>query len=177
MITIRGEAPGDIGAIHSVNLSAFPQPAEAFLVDKLREHKALRYSLVAEMSNGKLVGHLAISPVTIIADAQIYNGLGLGPMAVHPDFQNQGIGSRLVRHWFSECASPEDQVLVVLGHPRFYPRFGFKPAYQYGIRCEYDVPDDTFMVAPLAPGALDRIKGLVKYHSAFADVGEPTGEG
>jgi putative acetyltransferase len=173
MITIRTEIPADVTVIHEINTRAFGQPGEGNLIDALREQGALVDSLVAvskdaDNNQESIVGHLAVSPVTITNQGVESRALGLGPMSVSPDYQNQGIGSQLVRYWFSHCANASDQLLVVLGHPEFYPRFGFKPANEFGIRWEIDVPPEVFMVAELNPGALDRIQGVVKYHPAFS---------
>ena len=94
--------------------------------------------------------------------------MGLAPMAVLPEYQNQGVGSLLVRNGLSECQRAGFDIVVVLGHPRYYPRFGFIPASQKGLSCEYQVPDEAFMVIELRPGALNGMSGLVKYQPEFA---------
>jgi putative acetyltransferase len=180
MITIRPERLEDAPAVHEVNRLAFGRAAEAELVDALIE--ALRraagpwISLVAE-AGGRVVGHIFFSPVTIEGEAGPRAGesgsppaMGLGPMAVLPGCQNRGIGSELARAGLEACRRAGHLVVVVLGHPRFYPRFGFVPARPRGLRCEYDVSDDVFMVAELEPGALAGCSGLVRYHPEFARV-------
>ncbi|MDB4637726.1 N-acetyltransferase, partial [bacterium] len=92
------------------------------------------------------------------------------PMAVLPDFQRQGIGSELVTAGLNICREQGWDAVVVLGYPEFYPRFGFVPASQFKIGCEYDVPDEVFMLVELNTGALDGCWGTVNYHSAFADL-------
>lgn len=175
MITIRPEGSEDGPAVGEVNRLAFGRAAEAELVDALRH--ALRrtaatpwISLVAE-DGGRVVGHILFSPVTIEGDAGTSHAVGLGPMAVLPACQNCGVGSELVRAGLEACRRAGQLVVVVLGHPRFYPRFRFVPARRRGLRCEYDVPDDVFMVAELEPGALAGRSGLVRYHREFARVG------
>ena len=96
--------------------------------------------------------------------------MGLAPMAVLPERQRQGIGSALVREGLSAIERMGADAVVVLGHPAYYPRFGFKPAATYGLRSEYDVPDDVFMALELRPGVLEDIKGKVKYAPAFSSV-------
>lgn len=93
--------------------------------------------------------------------------MALAPMAVLPDYQNRGIGSLLVQQGMKQCAGLGYEFIVVVGHPEYYPRFGFVPAHQMGLRCKYPVPDDVFMVAELKPGALTGKQALVLYHPEF----------
>ncbi|QQS42875.1 MAG: N-acetyltransferase [Acidobacteriota bacterium] len=165
---IRPETENDIAAIHAVNVAAFETDAEARLVDELRKHADPFISLVAER-DGDIVGHIAFSPVTHSARADV-SILGLGPMAVVPDLQKQGIGTFLVARGLEECRSLGAGALVVLGHPEYYPRFGFVPASRFGIKCEYDVPDEVFMAMELEEGYLANTAGLVNYHPAFGAV-------
>jgi len=167
-LTVRAEAPDDQDAIRRVNRAAFPTAAEAQLVDALRREADPFVSLVAEL-DGDIVGHIAFSPVELDADRSL-KLLGLGPMAVLPERQRQGIGSALVHAGCAQCRDTGAVALVVLGHPQFYPRFGFAPARRFGIDCEYDVPDDAFMLLELVPGALSGRAGRVRYHPAFASV-------
>jgi putative acetyltransferase len=150
-------------------VSAFGQNAEADLVDRLRKSSALTHSLVAEDA-GQIVGHLALSPVTIHRDEVDVSALGLAPLAVSPARQRQGIGTRLVSHWLRNIAQGRENLVVVLGHPDYYPRFGFRSAKPYGIFCEYNVPDNVFMVLALRPDALTEIDGVVRYHREFSEL-------
>jgi putative acetyltransferase len=168
MLTIRPEAPTDHEAIRTVNRLAFGRDAEAGLVDALRAAAQPFLSLVA-LENADIVGHIAFSPVAIHGDGPPMPALALGPMAVLPDMQRRGIGSRLVLEGLAACQAARHLVVVVVGHPAFYSRFGFVQAVPRGLRCEYDVPDEAFMVAELAPGALHG-GGLVRYHPAFGQV-------
>ncbi len=120
--------------------------------------------------DNEVVGHIFFSPVTIEGEDSSFDAMGLAPMAVLPDHQGAGIGSKLVRAGLEECRAAGHNVVVVLGHPHYYPRFGFEPAAPKGIRSEYDVSDDHFMIAELEPGALAGRKGTVKYHKAFASL-------
>ena len=169
MRVVRAEASGDLSAIRHVNELAFGRPNEADLVDALRRAAGTYVSLVAEQ-DGKVVGHVLFTEVRVESDAGSWDALGLAPMAVLPEYQRQGIGSQLVRSGLDACARQGHAVVVVLGHPTYYPRFGFVPAAAKGLRCEYPVPDEVFMVAELVPGALDGRTGLVKYRPEFAEV-------
>jgi putative acetyltransferase len=93
--------------------------------------------------------------------------LGLAPLAVLPDYQGQGIGSLLVQHSLKECARLGFKAVVVLGSPKYYPRFGFIPAKEKRLGCEYPVPDEAFMVLELKQGVLEGCVGMVKYRSEF----------
>jgi putative acetyltransferase len=164
-LTIRPERESEADAIRDVILAAFPTEAEANLVDALRRQGASTVSLVAE--HGSIVGHILFSPVTLVGpnDGAV---LGLAPLAVRPANQRQGIGSQLVREGLDAVRKAGARVVVVVGHAGFYPRFGFVPASRFGLRCEYDVPDEVFMALELVPGSLAGRGGLVRYHPAFA---------
>jgi len=166
-LIIRKETPADRQAVFEVNAAAFETSSEADLVEALREQAQPAVSLVAEL-DGMVVGHILFSPVsTKHCSAPLI--MGLGPMAVQPPRQNQGIGTALVHAGLDECRKLGARAVVVLGHPDYYPRFGFVPALRFGIRCEYVVPDEVFMVLELKPGGLSGVTGLVRYHEAFAD--------
>jgi putative acetyltransferase len=167
MITIRPEAPADLPGIYRVNELAFGSRSEADLVDALRAEADPFLSLVA-VRDGEVVGHISFTPVTLESAGVVSSAIGLAPLSVLPDLQNQGIGSDLVRRGLDECRRLGEEVVVVLGHPTYYARFGFVPAASLGIRSEYPVPDEVFRVAELRPGALGGRQGLIRYHPAFA---------
>ena len=169
MLIVRNEKPEDIIAIHEVNEKAFGQPAEANLVDALRANGKVILSLVA-VQDDKVVGHILFSPVTVESDRETFAAVGLAPMAVLPEHQNQGVGSKLVKTGLDQCRKALHESVVVLGHPEFYPRFGFTPASRYGIKSEYDVRDEVFMIMELREGALLGRSGIVKYQSEFSGV-------
>jgi putative acetyltransferase len=169
MISIRHERPGDAHAIRFVLEEAFGQSNEANLVEALRHRGALTLSLVALREN-EVVGYILFSPVTIESGGSSFNAIGLGPMAVLPPYQGKGIGSQLVRIGLEQCRQAGHEIVVVLGHPDFYGRFGFVPTRYRGIRCEFDVPDDVFMVMELRQGALAGRGGLVRYQPEFKSV-------
>jgi len=164
---IRDEEDRDQAAVHAVNAAAFPTRAESDLVDALRTHARPLISLVAEL-DGAVVGHILFSPVTL--DGHPHPKLmGLAPMAVAPHHQRQGIGSALVRAGAERCREAGVDAVFVLGHPDYYPRFGFTPASRFGIRCEYDAPDEAFLVLELRSGVLHEKSGTIRYHPSFGD--------
>jgi len=165
----RHEIPEDIPAIHHVHTLAFGQPNEADLVDALRRHGGLTISLVA-IQDDHIVGHIAFSPVTITSSTGTMEALGLAPMAVLPNYQRRGFGSQLVEAGLTACHHTPYGVVVVLGHPHYYPRFGFTPAKPLGIAWEHDAPEEAFMVKEIQEGALAQIRGVVKYRPEFATV-------
>lgn len=167
MITIRPEEPRDLKTIDDVNRHAFGQSLESDIVDALRIAGALSISLVAE-EEGQIVGHIAFSPVAIETNPKDLPILGLGPMAVAPEFQKQGIGAQMISRGLKLCRAGGCRVVVVLGHPSYYPRFGFQPSHPFGISWENECPKEAFMILELDEGALESLSGAVKYHSAFA---------
>ena len=173
MTIVRAETAEDYAAVRRVNELAFGNPVEALLVDRLRAVADPHISLVA-VKDGQVVGHIFFSPVSIEIRIEISDSaslvMGLGPMAILPEYQRQGLGSQLVRAGLQECQRIGCNAVVVVGHPEYYPRFGFVPASQNGLRCEFPVPDDVFMVAELKPAALSGLRGLVKYHPEFRAV-------
>jgi len=162
---IRPELKNDRDAVYAVNTSAFDTPSEADLVDILREQAKPVVSLVAEV-DGKVVGHIMFSPVTMSIDPGL-KVMGLAPMAVAPEYQRQGIGSALVRAGLEQCGAMGFVAVVVLGHPEYYPRFGFTPSSRFDIDSGYDVPEEVFMAMELQPGSLRGKTGRVKYHASF----------
>jgi len=167
---IRDEAPGDVASIHALNAAVFATDAEARLVDALRAHGRLTLSLVAQ-EGAAIVGHIAFSPLTITRPgARMVEGIGLGPMSVSRPRQGFGIGTRLVAAGLHRLRIAGHPFCIALGHPGYYPRFGFERAGRFGIRWERDVPDEAFFVAELAPGGLLGVAGVVRYAPEFAGV-------
>ena len=166
MLTIRRETPEDIDSIHYVNEQAFGQKGEAELVEKLRNRAALTLSLVA-VQKSEIVGHILFSPVTMESESSSFEAITLAPMAVLPAYQRKGIGSQMVQVGLEECRRLGHEIVVVVGHPDYYPRFGFVPAKPKGISCEFEVPNEAWMVLELREGALAGRKGTVKFQPEF----------
>jgi putative acetyltransferase len=165
---IRPEQARDQAGVRAVTVAAFGTPAEADLVEALRARARPLVSLVAEEA-GAIVGHTLFSPVTLPGHPTLAL-MGLAPMAVAPARQRAGIGSALVRVGLEACRQLPADAVVVLGHPEYYPRFGFASGVRSGLACEYDVPAEAFMVLELRPGALRGATGTVQYHAAFASL-------
>ncbi len=165
-IIIRKEQTEDFDKIREINTQSFDTEAEANLVDNLRTSGKPLISLIAE-TKGIITGHILFSPVELINNKHSIKIAGLAPMAVLPEFQNQGIGSALINEGLKHCKSEDYQAVVVLGHPEYYPKFGFVPSSHYGIKSEYDVPDEVFMIIELEKDSLANHTGIVRYHEAF----------
>jgi putative acetyltransferase len=165
VIEIREEQPGDVAAIRKLNKLAFGQDQEGDVIDALRSRGAASLSLVATR-NDRVVGHIMYSPVSV-GDVI---GVGLGPMAVLPEHQRQGVGSRLVDAGNRKLKEAGCPFIIVLGHAGYYPRFGFTPAGPRGITCEWDVPDDVFLLLVLAQTRMQGVTGVAKYQPEFSTV-------
>ena len=166
-LSIREEQAGDVGTVRTVNESAFGQPEEAGVVDKLRDACDDLLSLVA-VHDGEVVGHVLFSPATIEGDQQVIRGVGLAPMAVLPDHQRKGIGSKLIGAALAILGDRQCPFVIVLGHPEYYPRFGFEPASKYGIRCQWEgVPDEAFMLLVLDESVVRGVSGVARYRDEF----------
>jgi putative acetyltransferase len=170
VIIVRSEKPEDIPAIRIVVEQAFGKAfgsaAEADLVDALRRNGKAILSLVAE-DDDHIVGHVLFSQVTLRSNETELTGVGLAPLAVIPDRQNQRIGSMLVEEGLKRLREDGYRFIVVLGHPHYYPRFGFIPASGFNIKSEYDVADDVFMAMELQTGALRDQPGIARYQPEF----------
>lgn len=165
LIEIREEQLGDIAAIREVNQRAFGQDQEGNIVDALRANGAALLSLVAALDD-RVVGHIMYSPLLVGEVA----AAALGPMAVLPEHQRQGIGSKLVEVGNRKLKESGCPFIIAVGHVNFYPRFGFKPASTCGITCEWEMPDDVFMVLALDHAKMPGVSGLAKYRPEFSTV-------
>ena len=166
LIEIREERPGDVAAIRDLNNRAFGQDQEGHIVDTLRSNGAALLSLVATLDD-RVVGHIMYSPLSVGGDV---TGAALGPMAVLPEHQGRGVGSRLVEAGNRKLKDAGCPFIIVVGHAHYYPRFGFRPASAHGIKCEWEVPDDVFMLLVLDPGKMQGVSGLANYRHEFSSV-------
>ena len=157
LIDVRFERPLDAAAVREVNEQAFGSPLEARIVESLRS------------VNDQVIGHILFTPVSL--DPPVgFRVAGLGPMSVRPEDQRAGVGSQLIRAGLEACHQHGYSAVVVVGHPAYYPRFGFEPAHTRGLTLrDFDVPQDVFMVVELDAAVRDRLKGAVRYRSEFAE--------
>jgi putative acetyltransferase len=167
MPEIRSETPEDVASVRTVIERAFGRTDEADLVDALRSNVPSSISIVA-VEDDRVVGHILFSPVRVAAEDSAFGATALAPLAVAPEYQNRGIGAALVRAGLDECRRRGERVVFVLGHPSYYPRFGFEPSKPRGVGCEFDVSDEAFMVAELEPDALEGRTGTVHYRPEFS---------
>jgi putative acetyltransferase len=165
MVEIRGERPSDQAAIHQLNTLAFGEDAEANVVDKLRATCDGYLSFVA-IDHGAVVGHILFTPVRLNGSSM--DGMGLAPMAVDPSHQKRGIGSLLVRHGLAHLRMSGCPFVIVLGHPEYYPRFGFERASHYKISSQWEgIPDEAFMIVVFVREAIPGAGGIARYRSEF----------
>ena len=192
-ICLRPEQPGDEGSIRQINESAFADRTEADLVQTLRDAGAIRLSAVAilggrtpdggsvatvgrtgmcsrEVIGGELVGHALFTPVTVTTDKGDIELLGMGPVAVIPAKQHQGIGTMMIAGCLEHLRSLHNRGVVVVGEPGFYRRFGFIQASRWGLRWEVEVPEENFLALELTPGALAGVSGGVRYRPEFTQI-------
>jgi putative acetyltransferase len=151
-------------AVHSLNEAAFGRPDEADLVDRLRAEGAVLVSLVATLGE-RIVGHILFSRMWIETAGGSISAVALAPVAVLPEHQRQGIGKRLIRHGLDLLRGRGERIVIVVGHPEYYPCFGFSSEKARSLDSPF--PADAFMAMELKPGALDGIRGEVRYPAAF----------
>ena len=167
MTEIREEEPGDQASVRRLNMAAFDNGPEAALVDRLR-NSCEDYLAFVAVEDGMVIGHILFTPVTVDGCGVI--GMGLAPMAVLPSYQRQGIGSQLVRHGLAYLHRSGCPFVIVLGHPGYYPRFGFEPASKYQLSSQWEsVPDEAFMIVIYDAGALPGAGSVLRYRDEFND--------
>jgi len=167
-LIIRPEISKDHGLINNVNHQAFKRPNEAILVSSLRKLPEFdpRLSLVAELDQ-HIVGHVLFFPIVIQAKDSSFTSLSLGPIAVMPDFQQRGIGGKLIDEGHLIAKKLGYTSVILLGHPGYYPRFGFKLASIWDIRNPWNIHNEAFMALELVESALEGVSGLAIYPQAF----------
>jgi putative acetyltransferase len=161
---IREERPGDKAEVWRVNEAAFGRPDEASLVDQLREQEAILLSRVAE-ADARIVGHILFSRMWIDSDNGSVAAVALAPLAVAPEHQRRGAGSALIREGLDRLRNSGEGIVIVLGHAHYYPRFGF--SCESARALESPFPAEYYMAMELKPGALDGVRGKVRYAPAF----------
>ena len=175
-ITIRKEESFDHNWVIELTEKAFEtleisDHNEGKLVDKLRKAPTFieELSLVAE-HNGQVVGHILFTPIIIDNGQQQFRSLVLAPVSVLPEFQKRGIGGQLIRAGHQKAIELGFQSVILIGHPEYYPRFGYKPASTWGIKTHYELPsDDVFVAVELIEGALSNVSGMVIFPPEFGE--------
>ncbi|AJS61502.1 GCN5 family acetyltransferase [Paenibacillus sp. IHBB 10380] len=167
---IRTENESDFFQVHNVNFIAFGEREdEARLVERIRatQNFVPQLSIIAE-DNGEIIGHLLLSKAKIIEDEKRHEVIVLAPIAVRSDYQKQGIGKQLIHEGLNRCKELGYYLVLLIGHPSYYPKFGFRPARQFGLELkQFEVPDEVFMVCELKENELKNIKGELEYPRAF----------
>lgn len=161
---VRSEYPEDYAAIRHVNEEAFRSLDEADLVDALRIEGVALASFVAEIKK-RIVGHILFSRMLIETTGNLLPAVALAPMAVLPEQQGRGIGGKLIRHGLNWLRGEGEQIVIVLGHPKYYPRFGFSTENARSLASPF--PPEAFMALELIPGALNGVHGKVRYAKSF----------
>lgn len=167
-LEIRPENPADVDGIRVTEERAFERPTEANLVDIVRGRGKGSLSMVA-VHSGSVTGHILFTPVTMKPQRSELRGLGLGPLAVLPECQRTGIGSRLMRAGLEACRAQGYDFVVLLGDPRYYSRFGFRPGRDFCLTSDYG-DGEEFQLLELRPGVLEGISGKVKYIPEFKEL-------
>ena len=169
-VKIRREERDDYNEIRIINELAFNQKNEGKLLDDLRKKSDFNnlLSLVAE-TKGRIVGHILFYPIKIKNEKEEFIVLSLAPMAVHPDYQNKGIGIKLVKEGLEAAKETGYNSVIVVGHPNYYPRFGFSPASKWNIKLPIECPDDVFLAIELKKDSLKNVSGLVEFPKEYYD--------
>ena len=174
-VAVRQETEADHPAVSDLIQEAFKQEVysdhqEQFLVSRLRKSDAFvpELSLVAEI-DGKVVGHILLTKIKIKNSRQTFESLALAPVTVSPQYQKKGTGSQLIKTAHREAKSLGYKSIILLGHPDYYPRFGYIPAHKFGINLPFDVPKENCLAIELVNNGLDGASGTVEYPKAFYD--------
>lgn len=174
-ITIRQERFEDYVETQNVVRAAFSNmeisdQTEHELVERIRKADIFipELSFIAlDVNNGQIVGHILLSKIKIVNGKQVTSSLALAPVSVLPKYQNKGIGKQLMNAALKKATELSYKSVIVLGHPTYYPKFGFKKASLWDIKAPFEVADEVFMALELVPHALDGVVGVVEYPSVF----------
>lgn len=174
MVTIRQERQTDYRKTEEVVQQAFlneefSDKKEHALVKRIRECDAFIPELSIVAVDEEIVGHIMLSKITIEQDGASVDSLALAPVSVARGYQKKGIGGKLIVAALAKAKELGYGSVVVLGHPEYYPKFGFKKASEWNIKAPFEVPEEVFMVMELTENALEVVKGVVQYSSAFAE--------
>ncbi|MDR2956514.1 MAG: N-acetyltransferase [Prevotella sp.] len=168
---IRQERAQDFPAVYNIHVKAFSRIEEARLTDRLRSSDAFipELSLVAIIEN-EIVGHILFTKVSIEHEYGQKESLSLAPMAVRPDTQRKGVGTKLIQAGFEKARQLGYKSVIVLGHPEYYTKFGFKPTSNWDIKPPFNVPNNAFMGMELIEDAFGNMKGIVQYPKEFQEI-------
>lgn len=172
-IKIRQEELKDYKVVFNLIEKAFKKEKlsdhkEQFLVERLRKSKAFvpELSLVAEVDD-VVIGHILLTKIEIKNDNESFESLALAPVSVLPEYQGKGIGGKLIKQAHKIAATLEFTSVVLLGHEKYYPRFGYQQASNFGITLPFEVPDENCMVIALKENSLNGVSGMVIYPKEF----------
>jgi len=167
-IVITSETKKDQEQVSKVNDLAFNQINEGQLVDKLRNTNCFirELSLVAKFKD-EIIGYALFYPIKIRKNSKLSDSLSLGPVSVLPEYQNQGVGTKLIKTGLEIAAKLGFKSVIVIGHPEFYPRFGFQKASKWRIVSPYPVSDDAFLAKELVANGLEGCDGTAQYPEEF----------
>ena len=170
-ITIEAETEGDYEQITRLHAIAFNGDGEARLVEKLRRTPIYipELSLVAKYRNA-IIGHILFYPIKINTCRKKCNSLALAPVSVIPSFQNRKVGSRLIKEGLEKAQKLGFKSVIVVGHPEYYPRFGFEKASKYGISAPFHVPDNALFAIELQKDGLKNCSGIIEYPSEYNEI-------
>lgn len=172
-LLLRGERESDYNDIYEINCKAFGGETEAKIVNAVRKTRnyAKGFSIVA-FHEEKAVGHAIFTHASIVNKGRRFNCLALGPMAVTPEFQRQGVGKQLVEEGILRAKENNFKAIIVLGHKEYYPKFGFTPASAKNISNKFNAPPENFMILELLPNALKGISGVAEYAKEFTIIAQ-----
>lgn len=174
MLKIRKEEEKDHGKVFDLIEEAFREMEhsdhqEHFLVEKLRKSEAFipELSLVAEDDNGEIAGHILFTKITVEGGGQSFPSLALAPVSVKPEYQNKGVGARLILQGHHIAKELGYESVILLGHENYYPRFGYEKTSNFGISFPFEIPEENGMAIELVKDGLKNVHGIVRYPKEF----------